>query len=104
MKERGVVSFRSFFYPDPVKLFFTRKGESTGGAWVSKTGVNFINILRAAFMLADPKSAKKLLDLTVFFELLGSARLIAAKRMLTKLTPGVKLIKTLHLQLLSYFE
>ena len=30
-------------------------------------GANFINVLQAAFTLTDPKSIKKLLDLTVFF-------------------------------------
>jgi len=37
-------------------------------------GVNFINVLWAAFTWADPKSAKKTDSLTVFFVLLGSAR------------------------------
>ena len=43
-------------------------------------GVNFTNILRAAFTCKDPKSAKKLLYLTVFFLLLGSLRVKAARR------------------------
>ncbi len=34
-------------------------------------GVNFTNILNAAFKNADPKSAKKTDSLTVFFALLG---------------------------------
>ena len=55
---------------------------------LSRFGVNFTNILRAAFTLADPKSVKKLLDLTVFFALLVSASVQAARRMLMKLTPG----------------
>ena len=50
-------------------------------------GFNFTNILRAAFTRADPKSAKKQLNLTVFFALLGSARVKAACRTLVKLTP-----------------
>ena len=50
-------------------------------------GVDFTNILRAAFTIADPKSTKKLLDLTVFFALLVSAGVKAARRMLMKLTP-----------------
>ena len=41
-------------------------------------------------MLADPESAKKLLNLTVFFALLGFASVKAARRMLMKLTPGVR--------------
>jgi len=47
-------------------------------------GVNFINILQAAFTRADPKSAKN----TVFFALLGSAHVKAASEVLVKLTPG----------------
>ena len=50
-------------------------------------GVNFTNILQAAFTCADPKSAIKLLNLTVFFALLGSAHVKAARRTLVKLTP-----------------
>ena len=41
-------------------------------------------------MHADPKSAKKLLNLTVFIALLGSARIKAACRTLVKLTPNVE--------------
>ena len=52
-------------------------------------GVNFTNALRAAFTRADPKSTKKLLNLMVFFALLGTARVKAAHRMFVKLTPGV---------------
>ena len=55
----------------------------------ARYGVNFTNILRAAFTGADPKSAIKLLNLTVFFALLGSARVKAACRTLVKLTPVV---------------
>jgi len=36
-------------------------------------GVNFINILQAAFVSTDPQSIKKTDNLTVFFTLLGSA-------------------------------
>jgi len=36
-------------------------------------GVNLINILRAAFMRADPESAKKTDNLTISLSLLGSA-------------------------------
>ena len=51
--------------------------------------VNFANILRAAFTCKDAKSAKKLLNLTVSFALLGSARVKAACRTLVKLTPDL---------------
>ena len=53
-----------------------------------KLGVNFTNILQAAFILADPESAKKLLDSTVFFALLVSASVKAANGTLMKLTLG----------------
>ena len=53
----------------------------------SRPGVNFTNVLRAAFTPADPKSGKKLLNLTVFFALSGSASVKAARRTLMKLTP-----------------
>ena len=56
-------------------------------------GVNLTNILRAAFMHADPKGTKKLLDMT-FFALLGPASVKAACRMLMKLTPGLYLNDT----------
>ena len=39
-------------------------------------------------MHADPKGAKTLLDMTVFFARLGPASVIAAHRMLMKLTSG----------------
>jgi hypothetical protein len=44
------------------------------------TGVNFINVLRAAFAHADPKSAKRL----KIFALSGSACAKAAHEMLMK--------------------
>ena len=52
-------------------------------------GANFINILRASFTPTDPKSTKKLLDLTVFFMFLGSELVKAAHRTLMKLTPDL---------------
>ncbi len=50
-------------------------------------GVDFINVLLAAFMPPDPNSTKKTDSLIVFFALLGSARVKAAHKMLMKLTP-----------------
>ncbi len=50
-------------------------------------GVNFINILQAAFTHRDPESAKETVKRFVFFELLGSASAKKACRMLMKLTP-----------------
>jgi len=49
-------------------------------------GVNFTNILRAAFTLIDPKRVKKIDNLTVFFTLLRSARVKAVCRTLMKLS------------------
>ena len=54
--------------------------------------------LRAAFTCADPKKCKKLLELTVFFVLLGSARVKAARKMLVKLTPGCGELKKKRLR------
>ncbi len=51
-------------------------------------GVNFINVLHTAFTLVDPKSVKKIDNLTVFFTLLGSASVKAVRRTLMKLSPG----------------
>jgi len=39
-------------------------------------------------MLVDPKSVKKIDNLTVFFTLLRSASVKAVRRMLMKLSPG----------------
>ncbi len=51
-------------------------------------GVDFANILQAAFMLADPKSEKKDTDdLVDFFLRLRSLRVKAACKMLLKSTP-----------------
>ncbi len=50
-------------------------------------GVNFINILREAYVCADPKSAKRRDSLTVFFALLGSTRIKVERKMLMKFTP-----------------
>ena len=52
--------------------------------------VNFINILRTAFMLVDPKSIKDTYDLTVFFSLSGSMSVKAECRMLLKLTADLQ--------------
>jgi len=48
--------------------------------------VNFINVLQADFTLTDPIRAKKTDNLTVFFALLGSASVKAARRISMKLT------------------
>jgi len=52
-----------------------------------RDGVNFTNILLAAFTLIDPESVKKIDNLTVFLMLLGSTRVKAASKTLVKLNP-----------------
>ncbi len=52
------------------------------GKQSKRPGLNFINILRTAFTLADPKSVKDTDDLNVFFMLLGSKRIKAVCRTL----------------------
>jgi len=57
--------------------------------WLLETlslGLIFINVLRTAFTLADPKSVKKIDHLTVFFTFLWSASVKAVCRMLIKLS------------------
>jgi len=56
------------------------------GMLVRTPGLNFINVFRTAFTLADPESAKKTDGFTVFFVLLGSASVKAVHRTLMKLT------------------
>ncbi len=51
----------------------------------SLPGVNFIRVLQAAFMCADPKRAKKIVKLSVFFALSGSTCIKAVYKMLVKL-------------------
>jgi hypothetical protein len=50
------------------------------------SGANFINVLQAAFIHPDTESTKKTVKSSVFFSLLGSARIKAAPRTLMKLT------------------
>jgi len=54
-------------------------------------GVNFINILLAAFKCAHPKSAKRQSSCQSFFGLSGSWRAKAARKMIVKLTPAILL-------------
>jgi len=58
----------------------------SGGHLQVSPGVDFTNILRAAFTLSDPKSTKKTDGLTVFFALFGFSRIKAVCKMLVKLT------------------
>ncbi len=57
-------------------------------AW-RKSGVNFINILLADFALADPESAKKTDNLTVFSEILRSVLIKAGHRRFMILTNNI---------------
>jgi hypothetical protein len=50
-------------------------------------GVDFINILQAAFARADPKIAKNIDCFNAFFALMGSAHMKALPETLMKLTP-----------------
>ncbi len=52
-------------------------------------GLSFINVLRTAFTLADPKRVKKTVKLSIFFTLLGSTGAKAAHRTLMKLAPDL---------------
>ena len=58
-------------------------------AKLTPAGVNFTNILRAAFTRSDPKKAKKTVKLSSLIALLGSLRTKAACKMLAKLTPAL---------------
>ncbi len=69
------------------KSLFRRKILDSSFRFLTKPWANFINFLPAAFALADPKSAKKTDNLTVFFVPLGSAHLKVAHRTFMKLTP-----------------
>ena len=60
------------------------------------TGVNFINILQAAFAHADPKSVKNTDNLTVFLALSRSPCIKVASKMLMKLTTGQRHVKGIH--------
>jgi len=60
-----------------------------------RPGVNIINILRAAFICADPNCIKMTVKFSVFSVLLGSVRAKAACRMLMKFRPGVNFINIL---------
>jgi len=60
-------------------------------------GVNFIKVVRAAFMHSDPKSTKKT-SLRCLFALLGSVHAKAARRTLMKLTHDVNGRKEMKLK------
>ncbi len=67
-------------------------------------GVNFTNILRAAFTLVGPKSAKRHCQLGCLFAHTGSASVKAARKMLMKLSAHRRLHKNVYLLFLSSKE
>ena len=69
-----------YYYSRTFTFLLAMKRNTTQQGSISST------CLCAAFRLADPKKTKKLLDLTVFFALLGSAGVKAACKMMVKLT------------------
>jgi hypothetical protein len=60
--------------------------------YASRSGVNFIKILKAAFACADPESAKNKVKSSVFLTLLGFAHAKAARSLLMKLIPGCNFV------------
>jgi len=60
-------------------------------------GVNLINVLRATFTHTDPERGKKTVKLSVFFTLLGSVCVKAARRMLVKLILGLLCLPQINL-------
>ena len=91
----------SWAYPSPrpkekLKSISTTKGNKKRGQneihhiyW--KSGVNFINVFTRSFYTSRSQRRKKLLDLTLFFALTGSAIVKAARIMMVKLTPECKM-------------
>jgi len=85
------VSISPIFYE---QLFFLKKNIRPNADHKTlvklSTGVDFINVLHAAFTLEDPKSTKNTVKLSFFFVfvLLGSVHVQAAHKMLVKLTTG----------------
>jgi len=60
----------------------------------TQEGVNFTNILCAAFKQADPRSAKKYSQVIILFCAFGiCAQIKALSKMLVKLTTGVPTIR-----------
>ena len=52
-------------------------------------GVNFFDVFMCSFYARRSQKRKKLLELTIFFALFGSASVKAVRKMLVKLTPDV---------------
>jgi hypothetical protein len=69
------------------KTTFVEKNCTSNVDEIDSRRVHFIYILQAAFIPTDPESTKKTNNWTVFFVLLVSVRVKAARRMFMKLTP-----------------
>jgi len=61
--------------------------------YYNRSGVNFINFLRAAFLRSDPESIRFQLSWQYHFLHMGSTYTKAASRNLMKLSPGVNFSK-----------
>ena len=75
---RGLISLTSpspYFTPTPISTCPPR-------------GVNFINLFTCSFYVCRSQKSKKLLDLTVFFSLLGFAGVNAARTLVAKIDPS----------------
>jgi len=73
------------------ELFFYQMLCAATFCWAKKFGeidFNFKNVLQAAFVHPDPESTK-IYNLTVFFALIGFARVKAVCKMLMKLIPSL---------------
>jgi hypothetical protein len=63
-----------------------------------RSGVNFTDIFTHSFCACRFQKRKKTDDLSVFFTLLGSARIKVVRRTLVKLSPGIVKIFTVTVQ------
>ncbi len=75
------------FLSDICFLIFWRSRKKSFN-YICRHGVDFTKIKCTAFARTDPKSAKNAVKLSVFFALLGSARIKAACKMLVQSIPS----------------
>ncbi len=71
------------------KKFFCLSWDKRAAAALQRPGVNFINVLRTAFVLVEPESIRTQSSCQYLFALLGSASVKAVYRMLKKSTPCI---------------
>ncbi len=86
------IHFGSFFYEKNAQKMLMKLTPKI----TLVSGVDFINVLCAAFMLVDRESTKQLCWLDCLFLHSGSSRIKAACRTLMNLIPGVNFINVLH--------